>query len=47
MIKMKIKLVVAWYDIWVGFFWDREKRRLYFLPIPCIGICFDFGNKPS
>jgi hypothetical protein len=30
-------------DLWIGFFWDRRTRRLYFLPIPCVGIVIDFG----
>jgi hypothetical protein len=42
---MKIRPIVAWYDFWVGFFWDRAKRRLYILPIPCIGIVIDFAES--
>jgi len=39
---MKISLVVAWYDLWIGVFWDRFKRKLYILPMPCIGIAIEF-----
>jgi len=39
---MKAKLIFAWYDIWVGFFWDSKKKRLYFFPIPTMGVVFDF-----
>jgi hypothetical protein len=39
---MKIKPVVAWYDLWVGMFWDRGKRRLYVLPLPCLGVVIQF-----
>lgn len=35
---MTIHPIFAWYDIWVGIFVDRPKRRIYILPIPCIGV---------
>lgn len=25
--------------------WDQRKRRLYILPLPCVGICLDFGLR--
>lgn len=40
--RMKVQLLFAWYDLWVGFFWDKKKRWLYFLPIPCVGIIVKF-----
>jgi len=39
---VKIKPIFKWYDFWVGFFWDREKRRLYFVPIPMFGVMIQF-----
>lgn len=39
---MSIRLVFAWYDLRVGFYWDRQRRRLYFLPIPMVGIYVQF-----
>lgn len=42
---MKISLLFAWYDIWVGLFWDKKKKWLYFFPIPCLGIIFKFRRK--
>lgn len=41
---MRIRPLFAWYDLWIGAFWDRLKRRLYVLPLPCIGIVFEFDN---
>lgn len=34
----RVGLVFAWYDFWVGLYWNGAKRRLYVLPIPCIGF---------
>lgn len=35
---MKIKPIFAWYDLWIGIFVDTKKRRIYVLPLPCIGF---------
>lgn len=34
--------VVAWYDLWVGLYWNSSKRRLYVLPVPCLGFWVEF-----
>ena len=40
---MKIKVFIAWYDFWVGAFYDRDKKVLYICPIPC--VVFKFSQK--
>lgn len=37
-----VSFIFAWYDLWIGFFWDRNKKWLYFFPIPCVGFIFKF-----
>ena len=32
---MKIKFFIAWYDCWVGWFYDRQGKILYVCPLPC------------
>jgi hypothetical protein len=44
---MKIKFLFAWYDFWVGFYWDKKNRSLYILPIPMFGFVIQFGCKPQ
>ena len=39
---MRLRWVCAWYDIWVGAYWDRAKRTLYLLPAPCLGVAIEF-----
>jgi len=35
---MRIKPIFAWYDLWVGAFYDRAKCRLNIFPVPCFGF---------
>jgi len=34
-------MFIAWYDMWVGAYWDKAKRILYICPIPCVVIKID------
>ncbi len=43
---MKIRPVFAWYDLWLGVYWDRKLRCLYAM-IPMFGICVEFGRRPQ
>lgn len=42
---MKVKIIFAWYDFWIGLFYDQQKKRLYVFPIPMIGIRIDFKKE--
>ena len=32
----RLKISFAWYDLWIGFFIDSDKHKLYFCPIPTL-----------
>jgi hypothetical protein len=34
----------AWYDLWIGLFWDKKKYWLYVLPLPMVGIIIKFES---
>jgi hypothetical protein len=43
--KVKIQFIFKWYDLWIGFFYDKKKNWIYFLPIPMIGIIIKLPNR--
>lgn len=42
---MRVRPIFAWYDLWVGAYWDRTRRRLYLLPVPMLGVVIEFGRR--
>jgi hypothetical protein len=44
-LRVKIRPLFAWYDLWVGVFWDAARRKLYVLPLPCLGVVIEFNRE--
>jgi hypothetical protein len=42
-VVVTIRPIFAWYDFWVGLFWDQAKRRLYIFPVPMVGLLIQFS----
>lgn len=42
---MTIKPYFAWFDFWIGAYYDRTKRRLYISPFPCLGLLIQFAAE--
>ena len=41
-VRLRLRPVFAWYDCWIGAYYDRKKQRLY-LMVPFVGVCIDFA----
>ena len=37
------KFLFAWYDLWIGVFIDKNKKLIYFFPVPMLGFRFKYG----
>jgi len=42
---MKVGLSFKWFDLWIGFYWDRKAKVLYFCPFPCVVFSFEKEKK--
>lgn len=34
----RFEFIFAWYDLWIGVFYDQKKRWIYIFPAPCFGV---------
>ena len=37
-----IRVSFAWYDIWIGVYVDKDRRRVYICPIPTILVRIEY-----
>lgn len=44
---MRTRIIFAWYDLWIGAYWDRKKRTLYLFPVPMIGLAVQFRGDEN
>jgi len=40
----KISTYFKWYDLWIGLFYNKEKRIVYIQPLPMLGVKIEFGT---
>lgn len=40
-----MRVFFAWYDFWVGAYWDKAAKTLYVCPLPCIVLQLKFAGK--
>ncbi len=39
----RVQISFAWYDFWVGAYWDRKARALYICPLPTLVLRWDLA----
>jgi hypothetical protein len=42
---VKVRPIIAWYDLWIGIYVDVAHKRVYVLPVPCVRVCIEWGTK--
>lgn len=45
--SVKIKVFWAWYDLWIGAFWDRKAKTPYICPVPTVVIALSVGPSAN
>ena len=41
---MKISFFLAWYDFWIGWYYDQKKQCLYISPLPMCVVVVRFKD---
>jgi hypothetical protein len=44
---LRYSIRFAWYDLWVGAYWDAKAKTLYVCPLPCIVLRFSWLPRTS
>lgn len=42
MTNVRITPMFRWFDLWIGVFIDRPRRRVYVFPIPTLGVMIEW-----
>jgi hypothetical protein len=45
--RLTIQPFFAWYDFWIGAYYDRTFDVLYICPIPCFGVQVYFAGEKT
>ena len=43
--RLRVRFIFAWYDFWVGLYYDRYQRVLYFCPVPMLCLRFQWQSE--
>ena len=43
----RFRIILKWYDIWVGVFIDTKSQVIYVFPVPCLGLRIAYYRKDS
>jgi hypothetical protein len=45
--RWRVRVRWAWFDMWVGAYWDRADRVLYVCPVPMVVVAISRGWEPE
>lgn len=46
LLALRIKPIFAWYDFYIGAYWDRHDRKLYLMAL-MVGVVISFAKEPE